>query len=481
MLMVKWAVMGTARERAKPRSALKTPGFWKERIKQLQERLSSLFSDLDGAYFGGHVWNFASAHSLVIVTANVPADPGQRVDIEIIDGSERGNVYLSKRDIKDETRLAVTTHESADVGVCFRNYLESGNGRQSRIIELDVDIGADAVDYNAIANQESLSILEVEMRKLEAVVKEIVDELGYLQRREMKMRDTNGVNLGAYSHRAISSSSATIADIDSDSPPDAGHSYHEQQYLHDSQHPQSSQYYIRTHPNQSPHRYIDPQSRQPQRNLDLHEDSIVPHSVVDGRTQMLKTKTGSKRSLDMDEDLLRGSEGDVSDPLRGRKFPRIDKERREKAEEIDELDDDSRSQREVTVEKEREKEEALVVEEPFDPTAPIARFDINTELIEKWDRIQAELVPFLQDFSKTMMANTYDIIFTVTHQFHTLNETVKASLESGVKTIEAEEAKQEEARRVITDFSNEMRRVALVLKKFGMSSMPGVMEIGESI
>lgn len=30
------------------------------------------------------------------------------------------------------------------------------------------------------------------MRKLEAVVKEIQDEMGYLQRREMKMRDTNG-------------------------------------------------------------------------------------------------------------------------------------------------------------------------------------------------------------------------------------------------------------------------------------------------
>jgi hypothetical protein len=46
--------------------------------------------------------------------------------------------------------------------------------------------------HSAIANQESLSLLEVEMRKLEAVVKEIVDELGYLQRREMRMRDTNG-------------------------------------------------------------------------------------------------------------------------------------------------------------------------------------------------------------------------------------------------------------------------------------------------
>ena len=47
-------------------------------------------------------------------------------------------------------------------------------------------------DSSAIANQESLSILEVEMRKLEAVTKEILDEMGYLQRREMKMRDTNG-------------------------------------------------------------------------------------------------------------------------------------------------------------------------------------------------------------------------------------------------------------------------------------------------
>ena len=30
------------------------------------------------------------------------------------------------------------------------------------------------------------------MRKLEGVVKEIVDELNYLKRREARMRDTNG-------------------------------------------------------------------------------------------------------------------------------------------------------------------------------------------------------------------------------------------------------------------------------------------------
>ncbi|WVR05034.1 endoplasmic reticulum vesicle protein 25 [Kwoniella sp. DSM 27419] len=139
-----------------------------------------------------NIWNFAGAHSLVIVTANVPHEHGQRVDIEILDGSERGNVYLSKKDIRGETRLAITTHESADVGVCIKNHLDrGGDWKVSRVVDLDVDIGADATDYNAIANQESLSILEVEMRKLEAVVKEIVDEMGYLQRREMKMRDTN--------------------------------------------------------------------------------------------------------------------------------------------------------------------------------------------------------------------------------------------------------------------------------------------------
>ncbi|GFZ46293.1 Endoplasmic reticulum vesicle protein 25 [Saitozyma sp. JCM 24511] len=137
------------------------------------------------------IWNFAGAKSLVIVTANSPTSDGQRVDIEILDGSERGNVYLSKKDIKGESRFAITTHENADVGVCMTNTLESGSGRQVRTVDLDIDIGAEAVDYNAIANQESLSLLEVEMRKLEAVVKEIVDELGYLQRREMRMRDTN--------------------------------------------------------------------------------------------------------------------------------------------------------------------------------------------------------------------------------------------------------------------------------------------------
>jgi len=79
----------------------------------------------------------------------------------------------------------------------------------TRTVDLDIDIGADAVDYkcvppalycalltpsllsSAIANQESLSGLETEMRKLEGIVKEIVDELDYLKKREARFTDTN--------------------------------------------------------------------------------------------------------------------------------------------------------------------------------------------------------------------------------------------------------------------------------------------------
>jgi len=138
------------------------------------------------------IWNAAHVNALVVVTANVGAGANQRVDIEIIDSSPEKNVYLHKRGINGETRLAITSHAEGEVGVCFKNYIDQDvHAERSRIVDLDVDIGADAVDYNAIANQESLSALETEMRKLEGIVKEIVDEMDYLKRREERFQTTN--------------------------------------------------------------------------------------------------------------------------------------------------------------------------------------------------------------------------------------------------------------------------------------------------
>lgn len=46
--------------------------------------------------------------------------------------------------------------------------------------------------FSAIAAQESLSGLETEMRKLEGLVKEVVDEMDYLKKREERFSSTNG-------------------------------------------------------------------------------------------------------------------------------------------------------------------------------------------------------------------------------------------------------------------------------------------------
>ncbi len=69
------------------------------------------------------IWNQAHSNTLVIVTANIGAGEHQRVDIDILDSSPQKNVYLSKKAIEKETRLAITTHAEGEVGVCFRNTL----------------------------------------------------------------------------------------------------------------------------------------------------------------------------------------------------------------------------------------------------------------------------------------------------------------------------------------------------------------------
>ncbi|PWN29892.1 endoplasmic reticulum vesicle protein 25 [Jaminaea rosea] len=149
------------------------------------------------------IWNYALSDTLVIVTVNSGPSPsssvnaeGQQIDVEIVDASHHNNVYLDKKDIRGETRMAINTHSQSDLGVCITNRLKKGHstsglGTPGSSIDIDVDIGADAVDYNAIANQESLSGLETEMRKLEAVAQEILDGMDYLKRREEKMRGTN--------------------------------------------------------------------------------------------------------------------------------------------------------------------------------------------------------------------------------------------------------------------------------------------------
>lgn len=80
------------------------------------------------------VWNYALSDTLVIITVNNIIPKGlsstdendQRVDVEIVDGSKHNNIYLSKKNIRKETRMAINTHSHADLGVCLKNTLRKG-------------------------------------------------------------------------------------------------------------------------------------------------------------------------------------------------------------------------------------------------------------------------------------------------------------------------------------------------------------------
>ncbi|KAI5304236.1 vesicle coat component, partial [Ascosphaera pollenicola] len=60
-----------------------------------------------------------------------------------------------------------------------------------RPVDLDIDIGADARDWSAIQAHEKLKPVEAELRRVEAMVAELVQEMEYMRLREQKLRDTN--------------------------------------------------------------------------------------------------------------------------------------------------------------------------------------------------------------------------------------------------------------------------------------------------
>lgn len=70
------------------------------------------------------------------------------------------------------------------------NHLASYNN-PSRHVELDIDIGADAKDWSGIQAAEKLKPVEIELKRIEETVNDIVQEMEYLRSREQKLRDTN--------------------------------------------------------------------------------------------------------------------------------------------------------------------------------------------------------------------------------------------------------------------------------------------------
>jgi len=137
--------------------------------------------------------NFVAKDQLVVVTANVDGNrgDGQQLNLHIKDAV--GNEYGRPKDVVGDNRYAFTSHADSAFDVCFENIITNSRNvvNPVRHVELDVDIGADAKDWSAIQAGEKLKPVETELKKIEEIVNEIVNEMDYLRTREHKLRDTN--------------------------------------------------------------------------------------------------------------------------------------------------------------------------------------------------------------------------------------------------------------------------------------------------
>ncbi|KAK7522338.1 endoplasmic reticulum vesicle protein 25 precursor [Phyllosticta citriasiana] len=135
--------------------------------------------------------NFVLRDQLVVVTtiSDGYRGDGQMLNIHIKDAV--GNDYGRPKDVVGENRYAFTSVADSAFDVCFRNIQTGNTPNLVRSVELDIDIGADAKDWNAIQSTEKLKPVEAELRRIEELVGEIVSEMDYLRAREQKLRDTN--------------------------------------------------------------------------------------------------------------------------------------------------------------------------------------------------------------------------------------------------------------------------------------------------
>ncbi|CCK69428.1 emp24/gp25L/p24 family protein KNAG_0C03180 [Huiozyma naganishii CBS 8797] len=137
--------------------------------------------------------DFVSEGQMVVIsiTTDGSANDGQQLNFFVYDSA--GNEYRSKRNFVGDAKVAFVSPATTSFDMCLENQLQytGGNRGLSRSVELDVEIGSQARDWNQLSANEKLKPIEVELRKIEELTDEIVDELVYMKMREERLRDTN--------------------------------------------------------------------------------------------------------------------------------------------------------------------------------------------------------------------------------------------------------------------------------------------------
>jgi hypothetical protein len=137
------------------------------------------------------VRDFVTEGQLVVVNIHSSGSSGDGQALSFFIRDTVGNEYRRKKDFSGDVRVAFTAHASAAFDVCFQNVLQRKGRQLMRDIEVDVESGSAARDWNAIQAAEKLKPVEIELRKVEELTDEILQELEYLKAREERLRNTN--------------------------------------------------------------------------------------------------------------------------------------------------------------------------------------------------------------------------------------------------------------------------------------------------
>jgi hypothetical protein len=118
---------------------------------------------------------------------------GFHTKLEVLD-SKNHILYNKENAVKG--KFAFTTDEYDVFQICLENKNNHGGiVNHDLFVEVSLNLkhGVEAKDYENIAKVEKLKPLEIELRRLEDLSQDIVNDFQYMKAREEEMRDTNGI------------------------------------------------------------------------------------------------------------------------------------------------------------------------------------------------------------------------------------------------------------------------------------------------
>ncbi|KAG5440375.1 hypothetical protein PCK2_000508 [Pneumocystis canis] len=147
--------------------------------------------------------NFVPSNTLVTILVNVSGSPddGQKVNMWITD--IYGNEYSHFKNVTGRKKIIFTTSYESTIIVCLNNILLDGSNNTfySRSIELDINKGTDALNWENIEMERHLKPVEVELLKIDGISREIAHEIKEIV---YKMNDTNVDTIANYDASELS-------------------------------------------------------------------------------------------------------------------------------------------------------------------------------------------------------------------------------------------------------------------------------------